>query len=663
MKNHTHSQRWLWSLTIAVLFTANLCLAAPGAITNNFNSAADATGWGVNFGTGTVGWDAYGGPDGSGCLKVVLSAADAANKEIGPLADPLATPFSSADYVTVEYDMMVDPASGYDATGSYGNWQEILRDANWSWESHWVGALYGSYSTWTHMKFAVPNNAKNYPRLGFALQGTAPYSGDVTVYIDNLVISPFVNPLVVGTFKDDTEVPNWGASGRATLSFSTKDAAGSPQSGSLKADVAYDASNTGWQEGLATYNVSFSPTRYTYLAFDLFVENPDNLTGLGIVNLFLNTGGWTSVGTVNVNAGMVGTWTHVELPLPSSVASANGLIFQFGGGMTAPLTYYLDNVKIYKPITPPSIALKKAGSPGVQIAMNDNGNQWQRDAIVTPSAAGPFFWPLQGTYPVTYSYTIGSFPDAAKHPGFEAHMYLVNGDTDDNTGYNQTYGGADWNVADILMFRVENSPGGGAICRVDWKTNLHNANPPGDVLYHPVVVNGPTVVGTWNLTFTDNTHATVTGPGITATNFTLPDDAVTFNFSPSSSYIQFGFFKNDGANDGHNNQTSGTFSRVHFNGTVYPIDDSFNGATLTNNYVWRVTSPTAVTYVPPGTAWWVNWTLPADGFSVQSAPSVLGPWGDASVTNTYQSGAMMYGAVPGAAADGPNWFFRLARPQ
>lgn len=660
MKNRTHSQRWLWSLTLALVFTANLCLASPGAITNNFNTAQDVAGWGVNFGTGTVGWEPYLGTDGSGCLKIVLNAADAANHEIGPLADPLATPFNTADYVTVDYDIMVDPASGYDATGSYGNWQEILRDANWSWDSHWVGALYGNYNVWTHRSFAVPNNARNYSRLGFALQGTAPYSSDVIVYIDNLIITPFVNPLLAGTFKDANEVANWTPGGRATLSFSTRDAAASASSGSLQADLAYDSGNTGWQEGLAQYNLSFNPARYTYAAFDLYIDNPNSLTSFGIVNVFLNTGGWTSVGTVNVNDSMVGKWTHFEMPLLSSVTSANGFIFQFGGGMTAPLTYYLDNVKVYKPVTPPSIGLKKAGPSGVQITMNDNTSQWQREALTTPPGSGPFFWSAQ-SFPVTYSYTLSDFPDSVKHPGFEAHMYLINGDTDSGS-YNQTYGGADWNAADIFMFRIENRADGGVICHIDWKTNLPNANPPADTLYHPVTVNGPTAVGTWNVTFTDLTHGTVTGPGVTATNFTLPDDAVNFSFSPFSSYIQFGTFKNDGANDGHNNQSSGTFSRIQFTGGAYPIDDTFNGAVLTNNYNWRVTNPNAVTYVPPGTAWWVNWTLPADGFSVESAPTIVGPWANASVTNTYQSGAVVYGAVPAEALPGPNVFFRLSRP-
>jgi hypothetical protein len=216
----------------------------------------------------------------------------------------------------------------------------------------------------------------------------------------------------------------------------------------------------------------------------------------------------------------------------------------------------------------------------------------------------------------------------------------------------------------LLEFKVENGNAGGVVCNVMWKTNLPNANPPGDAMYHPVTVNGPTAIGTWSLTFSDNTHGTVTGPGITATNFTLPEEAVVNNFSPFGSFMQFGMFKNDGANDGHNNQASGTFSRIQFTGSLYPIDDSFNGTSLTNNYAWRTTRASAVTFVPQGTAWWLNWTLPADGFSVISAPTLDGPWADAGVTYSYQLGAMMYGAVPSAALPvGNAAFFRLSRPQ
>src|ERR1044071_1139161 len=664
MKSNRALLKWCCAIGVALaLGPASICLGAPSAIMNNFNSG-DIGGWGVNFGTGTVTSDSSHGTEGSGCLKFVLSAADAANKEIGPLWDLGAQTFNSADYVTIEYDLMIDAASGTDATGSYGNWQEVLRDSGWSWDSHWVGALGGGYSgAWTHMKFAVPNNAKGYPHLGFALQGTAPYSGDVIGYIDNIVISPFENPLVIGTFADATEAANWTGAGLASVSFSSQDAAGSASSGSLRVDAAYDPSNSGWQEAFALYSLAFAPSRYTFISFDLFLENPNSGTSFGILNLF--TLGWASLGGINFDASNVGKWTHYQLALPTSVMSADGLRFQFGGNGLTPWIYYLDIGRFSKPLPPPVMGIKKAGLPGVQTPMDDNTSQWQREAICTPSGAGAsFFWTYQG-FPITYSYTISSFPEIGAHPGFEAHLYIVNEDTiADAPAWNETYSGADWNAADILVFRIKNGTGSNVICSVDWKTNLAGANPPAADLYHPVVVEGATAIGTWSLTFTDNTHGTVTGPGITATNFTLPDEEVLNNFNPSLGFLQFGMYKNDVENDGHNNQARGTFSQVGFSGTAYPINDTFNGSALTNNYAWRVTKSPAVTYVPPGTAWWANWTLPADGFSMEIAPALSGPWSDASVTNTYQNGAVMYGAVADfALPTGNSAFFRLSRPQ
>ncbi|HWH70922.1 MAG TPA: hypothetical protein VNT26_16150, partial [Candidatus Sulfotelmatobacter sp.] len=611
-------------LGLALAGSSSLCLAGtPSAITNNFNVYSDTNGWNINFGTGTVGWDSTLGVDGTGCLKVTLSAANAANKEVAPLWDLGAKAFSTADYLTVEYDMMVDPTSGWDANFSYGNWQEVLRDSSWSWDSHWVGAVDTTYNAWKHMKFDIPNNAKTYPRLSFALQGTAPYTSDVFVYIDNLVITPFVNPLIVGAFTNQTEVDGWTAEQRATLSLSTKDAGTSTPAGSLKIDAAYDDTNTGWQEAMAINATPFNAARYTFATFDLYIENPNNLTDVGMMSLF--TRGWTKIGEARFSvANNVGKWVHYEMALPATLTSADGLRFQLGGGMKAPLTYYLDNVTVYKPMTAPRLALKKAGSQGVQITMDDNSSQWQRDGISTPvDARGQnFFWTSQPQYPVSYSFTIADFPDIAKHPGFEAHLYIVNGDTG-GTG-NETSGSPDWGAPDVLQLRVQNGTAGGAVCSVEWKTNAANANPPAGVAYHPVVVNAPSALGTWTLSFSDATHGTVTGPGITATNFTLPEDAVLYNFSPVTSFLHFGMFKNDGANDGHNNQASGTFSSLKFTGNPYgySINETFNGATLTNNYAWRATRASAVSYNPPGTAWWVNWTLPADGYSVQSAPTI-----------------------------------------
>ena len=230
------NKNWLLAtaLTVGLIGATHSALAAPQTLTNSFNSAETAGSWNINFGTGTIEWNPTNGVDGSGCMMAVLSSLESTNKEVAPLYVLGDLAFSTADYVMLEYDLMVDPASGFSADGNYGNYQEVLRDGGWSWESHWVGALGAMYNGWTHMKLAVPNNGKSYPYLTFALQGKEPYTADVIFYIDNLVISAFENPLIAGTFTDEPEAAKWTGAGLATTSFSTKDAGNSASSGSLK---------------------------------------------------------------------------------------------------------------------------------------------------------------------------------------------------------------------------------------------------------------------------------------------------------------------------------------------------------------------------------------------------------------------------------------------
>ncbi|HEV2210219.1 MAG TPA: hypothetical protein VG167_15685, partial [Verrucomicrobiae bacterium] len=75
-----------------------------------------------------------------------------------------------------------------------------------------------------------------------------------------------------------------------------------------------------------------------------------------------------------------------------------------------------------------------------------------------------------------------------------------------------------------------------------------------------------------------------------------------------ASYLHFGMFKNDGANDGHNNGVSGTFGRLQKTGLGYAFDETFNGTNLTANYNWRVSRPSAVHWVPDGVGKWLSLT-------------------------------------------------------
>lgn len=331
-------------------------------------------------------------------------------------------------------------------------------------------------------------------------------------------------------------------------------------------------------------------------------------------------------------------------------------------GHTNTVIFWMDNIWYEKvvgpPPPPPTVDITKAGTAGIQVGMDDNGNQWQRDAIASPATEAACLWAGNGATPVTYSFTIADFPDPVVHEGFEAHMYLVNENT---SGGNQTYGGCDWNVPDIAILSIWSvtNNGGSYLCEFQFKTNLPNANPPENPIHRPAQFTNSTVLGTWSVTFTYNTNVTISAPGGYSTNFTIPEDAVLNNFSPATSFIQFGFHKNDNENNGHNNGVSGTFSNVKKTGGGFEFDDSFGGAAFDSNYGWRKTSASAVNFVPVGTAWFLNWTLPAIGFYPQSAASITGPWTDIT-TAISQSGGKAHVTVP---VGGNTGFFRtINRP-
>ncbi len=221
---------------------ANSGLAAPPVIVNNLDSQTEAGLWQLDFGAGTVGWISTNGVDNSGCVKVVMDST-AATKEISAQWNLQDEAFNAVDYVTIEYDLLIDLASGYQtANGGYGNYQQVVRDAGGSWDATWVGAVGPSYApSWRHMKFTMPNNNKTYPRSLFRPSGRHRRGlGDVTFYVDNMIISPLQNPLVFGAFTNQSEVANWTIGQKAAVSFSSMDADSDNPPGSLKVDVAYE---------------------------------------------------------------------------------------------------------------------------------------------------------------------------------------------------------------------------------------------------------------------------------------------------------------------------------------------------------------------------------------------------------------------------------------
>jgi len=630
---------------------------AASAITYTFDS--DVQSWYAADGNGTVAWDATHGKGGGGCLKAVVVAGS--NTEVDPRID---VDVDSSQYFSVDMDVMIDAASGTGGSANYGNFQIAMRDASFSWAGMWYGAVDASFSgTYKHLRFILPAPYVAYAHLQLQLNPGAP-SADIIAYIDNVTITPInpPTPVVLNAFNYPESVTKGISHSGApqTLALdTTHDAGGGPTpTGSMQLAVNY-ATNSGWQEGTIQMAANdWDPSRFTYLDYDIYLDAPTGLSSYGLSQVFIidSTWNWVGIGGVNLDASMIGKWTHVSRALPS-LSSSHGYVFQQGGTTLAnqSLTYYIDNITAWKPATPPSLTkLQKAGPSGLQITMDRNGDQWQRDGVTTPS--GDFYsWVNNGG--VTYSFTITNFPDAVPHPGYDAHLYMVNADTIQNLNGEYKNGAVDWDASDLVEMRVQNNGGGGVDLTLRYKTNLPAANAD-----HVIAsVHAPSALGTWSIAFdTSNTNVTLTGPGGVSTNLTLAQDVVG-HFS-GNMFLHFGNFKSDGNNNGINDQQSGTFSRIQVAGGLAPLDDSFGGPGLTANYGWQPSNSSSVLWVPPDTAYWLTWSLPDDGFTMQVAPAVTGPWNDAGITTVVPRGATRVGAVPASSIPSGNAaFFRMIK--
>lgn len=495
--------------------------------------------------------------------------------------------------------------------------------------------------------------------------------------VDDYVVDQFTNSIGGWAY-------NYGSATNTTIEWDgTEDSGPGASPGSMKVTIDFDLCTGENQSDFESVMADVVDlTKYTTMHFSMKVDTNSSMRGgwgagtFGDVRAHIRQSDWggdanfTDPTAASVGADAYVDWVDYSLPIDQladnlATRQAAGILgFDIWSGWgdctdfptnaighTNTVVFWMDNIWFEwntntAPADPPTLALEKSGSSGVRVQLSELGNQWQRDAVVTPANAGNYFWGGGGATPVTYSFTIADFPDPVPHEGFQAHMFIINADTTDgSTGFNATYGGADWNVPDIAIVQLTSTTNETYDLVFSYKTNQADQNP---TAIPATVTNIPSPLGTWSLSFTHNTNVTMSGPGV-STNFTIPEDAVLNNFSPVESYIQFGFHKNDDENDGHNDGASGTYDRLQKTGGSVVFDDTFNGAELTNNYAWRVTSESAVQFIPAGTAWELSWTLPAVGFIPESAVDAGGPWGDAGASSTYTSGGAGHALIPTSA--------------
>ena len=502
---------------------------------------------------------------------------------------------------------------------------------------------------------------RNHQRLHAAVFALA-LAGSMSVSRAQTMINPQTFDTSAGSWITWN---GWGlqspdASGTAWLYWDgTRDASNNPASGSLRYEVPFTGNSSdqimtfgtlanrwGWDNGIKINTVG----KYNILSLDLLIDPaspPTKNNDFGTFTLGLVTGAWGQVTLTNISPplSIAGKWTHVVVPIDESLAGLDTVTGSFvkiwsGGVFTNSFMFNVDNIWLQPtpstnpPPPPPSITLQKA-IPGLNIIAAGTG-QYDRQNIRDINPV--FSWVGNGNTPVNYSFTAKSFP-GTNNPGFEVHEYLVPVPYDPVNGIG-TIGAdnaPDWDQTNCVFMDLENQANSSAVWAFRWKTN---SIPDGNGTYYssPLATltepAGP--LGTWLLSFVNDTNVTMTSPSGLTTNFVFSTDKLAGYVDSSGKALPLYYYIGGKPQQPVNQGLIAVISQVRITGLETNLDDNFlTDSTLSTN-VWELealSGASGIQLLGAGAAYWLNWTLPDAGFSLQTSPN-LNPtnWVDSPLT-------------------------------
>ena len=421
---------------------------------------------------------------------------------------------------------------------------------------------------------------------------------------------------------------NWRAyvSGHTEIWDSAQDADGSPTSGSMYVTVNWPLSsdptwNNGWNDVQIAFAAgSFASADYLELEAYIKIDVTNSFTAVdgsyGVVGLYLNggSGGWQQVqGYANLAA--TGGWQRIHgslsgIPAQTYDSVVVGFISNGGSSLTNTVSYWLDNIRV---IAPPSVntnrpvlTIARAPSAGLTCLASASSDAWQRQMIRTVASSYSWDTTTAHSNTTTYSINVAAFPGTA-YSGFEAMMYLI-----PVTGMSSPDDGSvDWDSAHVAYFTITANADGTSRSNFRYKVNSANAETFRSWTDFNCAV-GP--VGTWALSFMNNTNVTMTAPDGTSTNLTIPasDEA---NFQ-GDLIAYFGVRPTDATRIG----LSATFGRIQITGAAAAINDTFVSAGPpydldSTTWIRKAESPQGIFVTAPDTKYWVGWSQPDGGFT------------------------------------------------
>lgn len=437
-----------------------------------------------------------------------------------------------------------------------------------------------------------------------------------------------------------------------TYDWSTEDADGSPSSGSLQVTVSWISTN-GWQETQLNYS---NPTPwpglavppYGHIEFDVKVLSGDIGTngtygGVQFVAQGFDGNGangtptavnWVPLGLMPLTS--TSSWTHVSHSLETfQPYNLNQVVINFvaqaAEGVTNTITYLVDNIEIIAATNdPPTVTLGAPPVSGLHLVTPSSGSEFQRQNIRTIGTN--FMWYGAGS-PVTYSVTIGKYPNSSVYNNLQTHILLVPNQVPFNPD-------PDWQNRSVVRLDIVNSNNGG-YATFRYKTNSPSSNggyygtnqSVSGPQYH--WVRGSNIVGTWSLTFNQNTNVTVTASDGTSSNYIINAEAAAW-FNTNNMRVYFGAQANNTNNLGQEVLLSG----AQVTGAPGSVSDNFAGATLDTNKWQKAAQVPANVFQVLGSAYTLSWFTPDNMFAFVVATNLAlpSPWQNSELTASYSTG-------------------------
>ncbi len=504
------------------------------------------------------------------------------------------------------------------------------------------------------------------------------------------------------TFDTVTDAASWiywyGVTGGNSqiLWDATKDAATNSASGSLAINIPFGTSgnqqvffgtfgNGGGFDGSILYNGN----QFTNIVVDVLVDPSAPVSSVGdfgvleysLVRSGTPAGGGPFTATVRIPGAASNGWVRLNMPVPVGIDGYDdpgvmGVGFKYtsySGYPKSTISFWLDNLQVQASVIqapPPSLSTQiTSANPGLNLLSTSAASEFQRTSVKLINQTGIGF---VGQSDVTYSMTIKEFPDPDVYPNYQAHIFFSTGPGNSPS--------LDYNETNLIWLNVQGNAGGGATAYFRYKINEPNSN---SNLFGAEYTVGPvgtpwagqltnltaaTPIGTWSMTFNQDTNVTLNGPGGVSTSFTIrPEVAAAFvdplnlaigaqpnrpsESNPLGNVGQKVVLADIGATNG------GTSTSLLFDNFL--ADSTLN---TTNLSILANAANTVFVYPNDPGQKLVKWSLPDTGFYLEAATNLAtNAWLPVSSAATFSAGGFRTALVPSSVLSPEKAFFRLVK--